>query len=298
MSRRCRDSLQERASQGSSAGSGLDSGCDCGRLTGQTVTAPCQEPYIVGANILTDEGMETQLTLFGGGPGGDEIPWVGAVGGATGRGLAFFSDDSSVYLPFWVQAGAPDNPIGWVISTDDPDVGLFHAQLAYAPGTANTGQFGIIPYTFFRCASTTGGLSWGYRVQPGDLVVLSMRAKFNQIVAGGAAPKIQLAQTWLDTEDNVTTGGTQTLLFEDLTGAYATYSASKFVPQVSSAGNPIYRASTAWRGNLNLVGGSGEGTVLFDNAVVGILSAGIHHIICAQSNLITIDNSTTETDFL
>lgn len=290
MSRRCRASLQERASQGSKAGSGLDSGCDCGRLIGSPVERVCQEPIIYGTNILPDPGFETLLALTGGGPNGDEIAYRdGQV-----RGPFFWpSDDSSAYTARgsladhpWVQRASLNTQAQWKISSANPNTGAFHARAEFDNQTNDTkGQDDLIGATFISCSTTVPQPF--FRVNEGDLVSSQVSAMVQSVSAN--TEQLLTFLQFLDVEGNFLDFYQQAAF---LTTSYVDYAQSAFAPPGTYYAYTLYRPTRANPGTAVV------STYDYDDIIVGVQPSGQNATLCVQNNLITIDNDTTETAFL
>ena len=309
MSRRCRASLQDLSS-GNTGGSGTSgAGCGCGR----TPTVPCLEPIVYGSNILLDPSFEQFAGRFGLNTGPDEETFPGEYGPSSGGpSVLTWAGFPPLLLydgplPHWAvfsndEPGTdPENRA--VISTADPNTGTYHVRfvtddLALHPAFDNS----MSPLGFYACDRITthnsadlwktnnGRTPWTAIVAPGDLLVMSIRAKASVLTDD---PIIELGVTTAAQAFDPITNQWPSFAFPEiaLTTSYVTYSFSAFMPANAYYLNALY--------SVSIDSGPTVRTVFdTDDATLSLIAAGPSILLCAFASLITIDNSTTETSFV
>lgn len=303
MSRRCRASLI--AGQGGTlTGGDLSSGCDCGRLAPGPGFPPfdCSEPLIYGSNVLIDPGIERQTVLYDPWNGGDSRPPIQQTSGVI---VNWGSEEIPPYSSgYAIAQGSSNNGMSDLLpSSSDPDSGAFHLYAESTTATTSTRQsYRYIPFGTWIC----GHAHWGMtaRVGPGDLVQFGMRAKADFTEAGIA--KIQFRHAMLANQPGlpITRSGQWFEPLADdehiLTNAYQTilpkayFGSVENSPTVSDA--HWYWIEFALRKEVSAA--AEQVGWYIDNMFCSVQQAGQNINLCSQSNLITIDNDTTETDFL
>lgn len=278
MSRRCRASLF--AGSGTLE-SGLSSGCNCGRLGGEG-GSPCTEPLTYG-ELLPDPGLELLFDNLGGQINLPRYETSDPSDPNRPPGWKFVDDtfisraDGPLYM--WTN-----NSTLTTLNTIEQFEGNYCIEYDIVSESEGFLQAGmVIPCKF----DTTFPM---FRVQPGDLVIMSCWAKnlhndnrlgieLNGLILdntgpGSATPAINAPFT----------------VFPTLTTTYQEFKSAGFVVTPTS-----HWLLPRWKAELITNGG----TVFFDKMSVQILPASATGLLlCAFSSLITIDNSTTETSFL
>lgn len=151
---------------------------------------PCIEPSLItGSNILVDPGFENHLSVTGGGPLGDSIPydWSTVSGSQTqpASGLLWptASDPASSTWP-----AAPSSSgwfayyltlaQNWEVVTNNPRSGTYHARWTKADTADGPG---LQPYGFCTCE---GGFVLSGRIGPGNYVRWRIYAMGSSTLAG------------------------------------------------------------------------------------------------------------------
>lgn len=131
----------------------------------------CVEPYMTGANVLRDPGVEDYLSITGGGPEGDRLPQFTFT---TPGGLVWSdSSDAPTSTPFAGNAAVARDAR---ISTVDPDAGAYHIEITRdGGGTPNLYLLGLTACS--PGVGEWGGLPVTARANPGDTVTINWRAK-------------------------------------------------------------------------------------------------------------------------
>lgn len=280
MSRRCRASLVQGA--GGAAGD-LSSGCNCGRLS--PAPPPCIDPSpIYGANLLPDGGFERQFAEFGGGERGDEFPRAQLFGIGGYKGPFIFGnleDEGITQDSFWARNDWADpESEDWLISSLNPNQGTFHARRGLPSTTAG---FYLMASTFTTCGDkfVTAGA-----IDEGDLVLWDVAAMIDNDTEG-AQITLELGAM----NEDFSAFSTAVVKTYDLTTTYQRYGLSTFI-------HPDSKWLYAW---VDVKLPTNPAATRFgdvDTAILTAFQAGTSVLLCAQSNLITVDNSTVETDFL
>lgn len=112
-------------------------GCKCqvGRMI-QMGGCPCTEDLILDVNVLVDPGIESEFAYHGGGPTGDQIPFINSSG--TGPPYLWAFDDgvfvtTSLTKGHYVQGG--DNQK--LLLTTNPHSGTYHLR---SPNSFGVGE--------------------------------------------------------------------------------------------------------------------------------------------------------------
>ena len=286
MSRRCRASLQQ-------FGSGeFGGGCNCARTAVATQAPPCTEPLIYSNNLLLDIGDFGSSTRDAG-PDGEDFPlqdsqfgvyWdpsasnANAVSEVRGSDIlwAYKNDEGAGKIP---ELSNSDSQAGvWHVLVPDPDL-----------GELNTND--IRPITLILCddRDSNGHRTFvSVRVNPGDLVTMSgfMKKKTSGDMTLSSELNAEFIKADVSPATTITSDQTT------LTTTYVKHELKVFAPVDSH----YLIARYGWVANVD---GVLDSSVFVDTMVLGMTSAaGVNVLLCAFGDLITIDNSTTETDFL
>jgi hypothetical protein len=129
----------------------------------------------------------------------------------------------------------------------------------------------------------------------GDLISMSYYMKKDASGNKEVRPYLEVEFFRADADSNGFASNLSTgLTYPILTDSYSQYVFQTFIP----ANTRYFSARYEWIDD-NFSYGSGVVTPLFlDQVALGLSQAGISVILCTQANLITIDNDTTETNFL
>ncbi len=282
MSRRCRASLQQF---------GEDGGCNCTRTAIATQPPPCTETLGYANNLLLDVG-DFGSSSQGAGPAGEDFPlqdsqfgvyWdpsasnQNAVSEVLGGNVlwAYKNDEGAGKIP--ELDNSDSQAVVWHVLVPDPDL-----------GELNTND--IRPITLLLCDhkdSNDFQTFVSVRVNPGDLVTMS--AFMKKKTGGDMTLSSELNAEFLKAD--VTAGTTVTSDQVTLTTTYVKQELITFAPVDSH----YLVARYGWVANVD---GTTDSSVFLDTVVLGTKTAESDLLLCAFGDLITIDNSTTETSFL
>jgi hypothetical protein len=205
---------------------------------------------LYGSNILLDPSFEQYAGIFGLNTGPDGETFPGEYGISEADPSKLFWADGSIYsgpLPAWavhsnegVNAHAENR---WDISDASPSTGVYHARFAtdddFGGGFVTNGA-GLSPLGFYLCGFP-GKQPVAARVQPGDLMVMSIRGKASVLTDD---PRIQL-DVATASQDFSTANQWPSFVFPEssLTTSYVLYQFSAFMPEGAYYLNPFFWAS-------------------------------------------------------
>lgn len=282
MSRRCRASLVARGSGGLSGGAeGLDSGCDCGRLGGSG-KAPeiCANFFSPGFYTL-----DQHVARYGRGATNVELPR---------RALALFDDGSEAGYPAYATLNntptyADAAYIIEVVDTDPPGSNTYHL---FVQGGIFSGGSDLIAQlvTGRACFSGVPSSLTAYtsEARNGDLV--EVRFQHKRTAQAGSFFRTRVYVAVVDDSTIYTPGSLQFL--KTCTTSYTNELVSVFLNEPTI---DVKAVAIRFQVNFSTLQASWYCGDISIN-VVKASATGI--ILCSQSSLITIDNSTTETAFL
>ena len=316
MSRRCRDSLQDTFTDDKDPLDPSGSSSCCRQIS--SGGTPCIDPApIYGSISLRDPGFENHIAETGGGAEGDEIP-----GDAAMTNLLEWTDGEGILpndahgwecqhntlLPDFYSVGQQFVQRWWV-DTVNPKTGTYHARthdvfdntFPVEPEFVMPGPLHAIG--FWACAPSpansqrrTFTLKCGF----GDLITIRLQAMYTDISMEswelGSSDPIVPGVT-IDANEFAADQSSNLAHSVDriLTSSYAPYEASFFMGQ--AIGGLVKVGITGFTTGLppdDFV----EIAIDVDDFSVDLVPVGSNILLCAFASLITIDNSTTETDFL
>ena len=314
MSRRCRDSLQDTFTDDKDP---LDpsgsSGCRC-RQIGRGGGIPCVDPILQGIISLRDPGFENHIAETDGGVEGDEIPgaavdfhmeWTDGEDILVNNAHGWVAGHNELDPDFY--AAAQQRVQRWWVDTTNPKTGTYHLRTKDSYDNTFPVQpefvfpLGIWAIDFWACEpKPLTGTRHPYTLKcgAGDLITIRCQAMYTDISM----------ETWgLGTSDPIVPGITMDVnafsldqtsevassADKILTASYAAYEASFFVtnPSLVEVGITAFSSGTPPDDFV-------EVAVDADDFSISLTPAGSNALLCAFASLITIDNSTTETDFL
>lgn len=192
---------------------------------------PCTEPYVKGANVLSDSGIELQLANYGGGPGGNELPSWGFAGWV-------WSDGTTAPRPRGVYkgTGVPAQRRDFTISSDNPQTGTYHLRTRYTPSS----PLGLQPVTvtwreFDLCIDNQPATA---RVEPGDFVSFGFSAVISENYLPSHNLLADLRVEWISAGGSSGYGSVGPLW--NFTGTWANYRKSTFVPALIGGYVPAF----------------------------------------------------------
>ncbi len=189
--------------------------------------APCEDPLILGFNLLTDPGGEFQIANHTGGPNGDEIPSYTSVGPVW----ASDGSDAGDGVQTWFQSAFPILESEVAIVTASPRSGTYHFRFQKFDGSKATVDEGQLNWSARQmCAASAFG-SWVFntysaRCDPGNTVTWAGYYKASDIGAPDA-PETSLSITFFK-QDGSFNG--QEVEVTDLTTSYALHSLAAVAP--------------------------------------------------------------------
>lgn len=188
---------------------------------GVRTNCPCQDLLEYGPNVLNDPGFEIYHSI----PEDTNLPTPRPVGGyAQGPGAIAPNEK-------WVVVDASDPDF------QGADGGSWHARadIGSGLGAKSTGHFYALEAWDCRW-----GLPYSARVEPGDLVTWSVRAKASQVFSGQPVARVYIGWRTIDNTSISFTAISETAL----TTSYATYSISAVAPANSYFCRTYYHPAT------------------------------------------------------